>query len=705
MNWFYDDFCWFMHKLYKKNNFIITLPWIIRQLFLIFIFNYSSLLATAIIIKPFFTSLLVITMASYINSKTKNINSFILMNNFLTFFYTVILINQFFLIQDGNAYEIIIFKWISLGSLDINFSGFFDTLTFVMLSIITCVSSLVQYYAQIYMKEDPHIARFQSFLLLFTFFMIVLVTSGNFIQLFTGWEGVGICSYLLINFWHTRIQANKAAIKAVLVNRIGDTALAISIFLVFSNFQTLDFSVLSTLITNTSDSAANLLIDINTIALFIFIGCMGKSAQIGLHTWLPDAMEGPTPVSALLHAATMVTAGVFLLIRSSFIFQEATLILPFITIIGALTTFLAASTAIFQNDIKKVIAYSTCSQLGYMIMSCGLGCFNGAIFHLYNHAFFKALLFLTAGSIIHSLDNEQDLRKMGGLLNLLPFSYCMMLIGSLALMGFPFLSGYYSKEFILEIAFSKYTIPGWFAFWLGTLSSSCTAFYSIRSLILIFFNETNSHKKIITSIHDAPFEMRLSLIILSFLSIVSGFLSKDFFIGLGSPFWSNSITIYPINYYNFVNAEFLPFKYKLIPLVFSGVGSILSFAFYLVLLKNTKTYNYNTIYNFFSRKWFFDSLYNDLIIKKSLNFGYIVTHKLVDRGFFEIIAISGLPAKQFAIFDLFKQTQKGHPYHYYLFFISGTLFIYLFIGFFIFLQMDVIFILLLVIISRVNTVY
>jgi len=323
-----------------------------------------------------------------------------------------------------------------------------------MLIVVTLISSLVHLYSTEYMSHDPHLTRFMSYLSLFTFFMLILITANNFLQMFVGWEGVGLSSYLLINFWFTRIQANKSAIKAMLVNRVGDFFILLALFAIYFVFNSLDYDVVFSLVplmTTYQITIGNFLFSaIDLICLFLFLGAMGKSAQLGLHTWLPDAMEGPTPVSALIHAATMVTAGVFLLARCSFLFEFSPLVLNFIMLIGASTAFFASTTGLFQNDIKKVIAYSTCSQLGYMIFACGLSSYEVGIFHLSNHAFFKALLFLGAGSIIHAVSDEQDMRKMGGLKNLLPFSYSIMLIGSLALVGFPFLTGFYSKDLILE---------------------------------------------------------------------------------------------------------------------------------------------------------------------------------------------------------------------------------------------------------------
>ena len=343
--------------------------------------------------------------------------------------------------------------WIDSEMFSTSWGFMFDSLTVVMLVVVTCVSSLVHLYSTEYMGGDPHLPRFMSYLSLFTFFMIILVTADNFLQMFVGWEGVGLCSYLLINFWFARLQANKAAIKAMLVNRVGDFGLALGIFAIFLTFKSIDyatvFAAAPTVIGQTT-TFFNFEVDtLNLICLLLFVGAVGKSAQIGLHTWLPDAMEGPTPVSALIHAATMVTAGVFLLARCSPLFEYAPTALVVVTIMGAMTAFFAGTTGLLQNDLKRVIAYSTCSQLGYMVFACGLSGYSIGVFHLANHAFFKALLFLSAGSVIHAMGDEQDMRKMGGLVRVLPYTYAMFFIGSLALMGFPFLTGFYSKDVIL----------------------------------------------------------------------------------------------------------------------------------------------------------------------------------------------------------------------------------------------------------------
>jgi len=365
--------------------------------------------------------------------------------------------------------------WINSELLNADWGFLFDSLTVTMCCIVTFVSSLVHLYSTEYMAHDPHLSRFMSYLSLFTFFMLILVTADNYVQMFVGWEGVGLCSYLLINFWFTRIQANKAAIKAMVLNRIGDFGLVLGILIIFIKYKAVDYATvfaLTPLFVNHEFIFLNIsfnLIDI--IGFLLLIGAIGKSAQLGLHTWLPDAMEGPTPVSALIHAATMVTAGVFLIARSSPLFEYTPLILKIITVLGACTAFFAATVGLLQNDLKRVIAYSTCSQLGYMVFACGLSNYSVGVFHLSNHAFFKALLFLGAGSIIHAVADEQDMRKMGGLKNLVPFTYSMMVIGSLALIGFPFLTGFYSKDVILEVAYGKYTTEGHFSYVLGTVGA------------------------------------------------------------------------------------------------------------------------------------------------------------------------------------------------------------------------------------------
>lgn len=449
--------------------------------------------------------------------------------------------------------------WIYSDVLNVNWGLYCDNLTLSMLLLVTMVSALVHLYSMDYMTQDPHLPRFMSYLSLFTFFMFLLIVGDNFIILFLGWEGVGLCSYLLISFWYTRLQANKAAIKALIVNRIADLALTVGLAAIFFVFKTFDFHTIFSLapfFLKSSFYFFNYEIPVLTIICFLlFVGAMGKSAQIGLHTWLPDAMEGPTPVSALIHAATMVTAGVFLIIKCSPLFEYVPCILSIITFIGGTTAFFSATVGLFQNDIKKVIAYSTCSQLGYMIFACGLSNYHVGLFHLINHAFFKALLFLSAGAIIHSLSNEQDVRKFGALLSLLPFTSTMFLIGTLSLIGLPFLTGFYSKDLILELALTKYSLEGSFAYCLGIITAFFTSFYSFRLFYMTFLYQNNSFRQVIKHVHELPVKMAFSLGMLSLGSIFFGYLAKDLLVGLGTNFWNESIFILPAHN-NQLEAEF-----------------------------------------------------------------------------------------------------------------------------------------------------
>ena len=575
--------------------------------------------------------------------------------------------------------------WIIAGSFKLYWDFVFDSLTVIMLVVVLTISTVVHIYSISYMSHDPHINRFMSYLSLFTFFMIILVTANNYIQMFVGWEGVGLCSYLLINFWYTRIQANKAAIKAMLVNRVGDINIIFAIVTIFFVFKSVDYSTVFALAYNFVNSTINIfnynIPVLNLICIFIFIGAVGKSAQVGLHVWLPDAMEGPTPVSALIHAATMVTAGIFVICRSSFIFEYAPIALTIVTIIGAITTFYAASIGLVQNDLKKVIAYSTCSQLGYMIFACGISGYNISIYHLANHAFFKALLFLSAGSVIHAMNDEQDMRKMGGLLKILPFTYAMFLIGSFALLGFPFLSGYYSKDLILELSFATFTIPGHFAYILGTFAAFFTAFYSIRLLILTFITKTNAYKQIINKAHDAPLLLGLPLLILSIFSIFIGYFSKDMIVGLGSTFWGNSLNILFENN-QMIDAEFLPFIIKIFPILSATSGLILACLLYTNFTKYlnylTKNNLFRNIYLFLNKKWFIDKLYSEVIYQKILYISYNPLYSVFDKGIYNILGPRLLTDLLEKLSKNSSEIQSGFFYHYALIFlISLTLIIIL----------------------------
>jgi len=578
--------------------------------------------------------------------------------------------------------------WFDSEYLCANWGFQFDSLTVIMLIVVTFISTLVHLYSTEYMSHDPHLPRFMSYLSLFTFFMLILVTADNFIQLFVGWEGVGLCSYLLINFWFTRIQANKAAIKAMIVNRVGDFGLALGIFAIYITFNSVEYSTVFALVPLFEQDYLNFLgfnVHLLTlIGVLLFIGAVGKSAQLGLHTWLPDAMEGPTPVSALIHAATMVTAGVFLLARCSPIFEYAPAALFVVTIVGAMTAFFAATTGLLQNDLKRVIAYSTCSQLGYMIFACGLSNYSVGVFHLANHAFFKALLFLGAGSVIHAVADEQDMRRMGGLRRLVPFTFAVMSIGSFALMGFPFLTGFYSKDVILEVAFGKYTNAGHFAYWLGTFAAFFTAFYSMRLSYLTFLSKPNGFKTVIIGAHDSSIRMALPLFILAFPSIFIGYLSRDLFIGLGTGFWNNAIFIFPNNL-NIIDAEFAPSFFKLLPVCLSICGASFALFFYTFMSKDLYLLKTSImgrkLYNFLNRKWFFDKFYNEFINQNFLHFGYHVSYKTIDRGLIEMMGPFGLSNTVYKKSILLASLQTGNVYSYILWIFIALLFVIISVDF------------------------
>ena len=568
--------------------------------------------------------------------------------------------------------------WISSGILNIDWGFMFDSLTVLMCIVVTFISFLVHLYSAEYMSHDPHLPRFMSYLSLFTFFMLLLVTADNFAQMFVGWEGVGLCSYLLINFWFTRIQANKAAIKAMFLNRIGDFCLLMGIFLIFVHYKAVDYatvSVLTPFFTHKVVSFLNLNVHLLTVVgILLFFGAVGKSAQLGLHTWLPDAMEGPTPVSALIHAATMVTAGVFLIARSSFIYEYVLNVLEYISLIGALTAFFASTIGLMQNDLKRVIAYSTCSQLGYMVFSCGLSNYSASIFHLTNHAFFKALLFLGAGSVIHAVADEQDMRKMGGLKRLVPFTYSMIVIGSLALIGFPFLTGFYSKDLILEMAYGKYTFIGYFSYLLGVIGAFFTAFYSTRLIYLTFVSKPNGYKKVICYAFDSKFYVCFALGVLAVPSILVGYYTKDMLVGVGSCFFETALYINANNISAF-DAEFIPIFYKTFPIKFSLLGVISAFFFYRfqssMLFKLKISQTGKKIYNFLNKKWFFDKIYNECFGQFFFKFGYSISYKFVDRGVFEILGPTGLSMLALKIGSYLHRMQTGFIYHYTLSILIG----------------------------------
>nr|AJF36674.1 NADH dehydrogenase subunit 5 [Gefionella okellyi] len=603
---------------------------------------------------------------------------------FITTLLTYIMFYQIIILQIPNT--IITFKWFNTGLISVYWGFTFNSFSILMLTIVNTISLLVHIYSLEYMANDPHKNRFFAYLSLFTFLMLILVTGNNLIQTFVGWEGVGISSYLLISFWYTRIQANKSAIKAIIVNKIGDSAFLIGMFGIHYLFKTFNYDTIFSLIylyDNTYISILNYNINILTfLCLFFFLGAMGKSAQIILHTWLPDAMEGPTPVSALIHAATMVTAGVFLIIKLSVIIEFSSVTLIIITIIGAMTSFFASIVAIAQNDLKRIIAYSTCSQLGYMFFVCGISSYNVGAFHLFNHAFFKALLFLSAGNIIHALNDEQDIRKMGGLNYVLPITYTFVFIGSLALMGIPFLTGFYSKDVIIELAYSNFKISSFFAYWLGTLSAFFTAFYSFRLMYYVFFNDPRNSKVLYTFSYEPSYYMLIPCFILVFLSIFIGYLTKDMMIGMGTNFWNNSIYIKPTNLL-IIESEFLNTYIKNIPVIFSICGFFISLIIYRLckklLTRLVLTENGKFLYLYLNKKWFFDSFYNFFIIKYILKIGYFITFKLLDKGFIELIGPDGLIKTFLHLSKKLSSLHTGQIYHYAFIVFTGLLFILLFI--------------------------
>lgn len=578
----------------------------------------------------------------------------------------------------GSPVYIRLSTWVSSEVLLINWGFLFDSLTVVMCVVVTFVSFLVHLYSIEYMSHDPHLPRFMSYLSLFTFFMLILVTADNYIQMFLGWEGVGLSSYLLINFWFTRIQANKAAIKAMIMNRIGDFSLIIGILIIFVNFRSVDYATIAVLTPLFKSQTFNFLnLEFNLLTLvgvFLFIGAIGKSAQLGLHTWLPDAMEGPTPVSALIHAATMVTAGVFLIARSSFIYEYAPNALKFVSILGAATAFFASTVGLLQNDLKRVIAYSTCSQLGYMVFSCGLSDYSAGVFHLANHAVFKALLFLGAGAIIHAVNDEQDMRKMGGLKNLLPFTYSVMSIGSLALIGFPFLAGFYSKDLILELAYGKFTPISHFSYFLGTFGAFLTAFYSTRLLCLTFLVKPNGYKTVIGFAQETFSYIFIALCLLALPSIFIGFYTKDMIVGVGSDFFGTAIYNNPKELHVF-DGEFIVFFYKILPVLLSILGATLSFVLYRfqphILFQLKTSFFGRKIYNFLNKKWFFDKIYNECFGQFFFKFGYSVSYKLIDRAAFEIMGPTGLSSVALKAAHQLHKSQTGSLYHYLLVILTG----------------------------------
>src|SRR5271166_1887773 len=536
----------------------------------------------------------------------------------------------FFQVAEGAGAHIPVANWFTSGKLAVDWALRIDTLTAVMLVVVTTVSFLVHAYSVGYMAEDPSRPRFFAYLSLFTFSMLMLVTADNLVQLFFGWEGVGLCSYLLIGYWYDRPSANAAAIKAFIVNRIGDLFFAVGIALVFLKFGSIEFSTIFPAVAQHQADTYSVLGGtfpaFEVIGVLLFIGAMGKSAQIGLHVWLPDAMEGPTPVSALIHAATMVTAGVFLVARMSPLYNFAPFALGLVTFIGASTALFAATVGCAQNDIKRVIAYSTCSQLGYMFVAAGVGVYQASIFHLITHAFFKALLFLGAGSVIHAMSDEQDMRKMGGIWKLIPATYVVMWVGNLALAGvFPF-AGYYSKDAIINAAYAAGTGIGGYGFVCTVAAAFLTGFYSWRLLIMTFHGKPRADHHVMEHVHESPAVMLVPLFVLAAGALVAGFVLQSAFIGEGSQeFWAGSIVNAPDNH-TLARMEHLPLWVEAAPTVVGLLGIAAAYIMYMAfpLLPMQLATTFRGIYLFLLNKWYFDELYDAVLVQPMLRLARVL---------------------------------------------------------------------------------
>lgn len=589
---------------------------------------------------------------------------------------TILAIVSFFEVGLNNIpVTIHLFRWIDIETLNANWAFNFDSLTVSMLIPVLIVSSLVHVYSIGYMSHDPHNQRFFSYLSLFTFMMIILVTANNFLLMFVGWEGVGICSYLLVSFWFTRIAANQSSMSAFLTNRVGDCFLTIGMFAILWSFGNVDYYTVFSLAPYYNENV------ITIVGICLLIGAMAKSSQVGLHVWLPMAMEGPTPVSALIHAATMVTAGVYLLMRASPLIEYSSTVLILCLWIGAITTVFSSLIGLFQQDIKKVIAYSTMSQLGMMVIAVGLSSYNIALFHLVNHAFYKGLLFLGAGAVIHAVADNQDFRKYGGLIHYLPLTYSVMLIASLSLVAIPFMTGFYSKDFILESAYGQYQLSSIVVYFVATVGAMFTTLYSVKVLYLTFMTNPNgpliNYKKSHAA-HEGDIFMSLPLIILAIFSIFFGYITKDIFIGLGSNFFSdNSLFIHPLHEI-MLDTEFaVPTLFKLLPLFFTislSIISIIFTEFYPKLLVNFKlsSLGYN-IFSFFNQRFLVELFYNKYVSGVVLKLGGQTT-KVMDKGSVEIFGPYGLERKLTEISKSINSLSTGLVTAYALYILIGLIF-------------------------------
>jgi len=570
---------------------------------------------------------------------------------------------------DHHAVTIPLLTWIKSGTIDVSWSLRFDTLTAVMMIVVTWVSFMVHVYSVGYMSHDHSIPRFMSYLSLFTFAMLMLVTADNLLQMFFGWEGVGVASYLLIGFWFEKPSACAAAIKAFVVNRVGDFGFALGIFGVYFMFDTISFDAIFA----GAPAKANDVVTffgvqwhaITICCLLLFVGAMGKSAQLGLHTCLPDAMEGPTPVSALIHAATMVTAGVFMVSRMSPLFEYSDTALTVVTLVGAATAFFAATVGCVQNDIKRVIAYSTCSQLGYMFFAIGVSAYQAAVFHLMTHAFFKALLFLGAGSVIHAMSDEQDIRRMGGIWKHVKLTWALMWIGSLALAGVPFFAGYYSKDTILEAAFASHSFAGQLAYWMGIAAAFMTAFYSWRLLILTFHGKPRADEHVMAHVHESPAVMVLPLMVLSVGALFSGWLGYDMFVGHDREhFWSGAIKVLE-SHPALEHAHHLDQWVGLLPTIVGVAGITLAYILYMFVpsIPGALARTFSGLYQFLLNKWYFDELYHAVFVKPALALGRGFW-KGGDGALIDGVGPDGVASATNVIAKKVAKLQSGYLYHY-----------------------------------------
>ena len=577
----------------------------------------------------------------------------------------------FFLVGFGDTEleRVQVLPWFASGTLAVDWAFRIDSLTVVMLVVVTTVSALVHIYSIGYMAHDPYRPRFFAYLSFFTFAMLSLVTADNLVQMFFGWEGVGLASYLLIGFWFTRPAANAAAIKAFIVNRIGDFGFALGIFGVFMVFNSVE---LETIFANAPSVAGTTfhflsweLDTMTVLCLLLFMGAMGKSAQFLLHTWLPDAMEGPTPVSALIHAATMVTAGVFMVARLSPLYEFAPTALAFVTFIGATTAFFAATIGLVQNDIKRVVAYSTCSQLGYMFAALGVGAYSVGIFHLFTHAFFKALLFLGAGSVIHAMSDEQDMRKMGGLRTHLPVTYWMMIAGSLALTGFPLTAGYYSKDAIIEATFASNNPAAAYAFVLTVAAAALTAFYSWRLIFMTFHGRSRVSASVMRHMHESPPVMTVPLMVLALGALAAGFVFANTFIGEHSEeFWKVGLFFAPGNHI-IEEIHHSPFGVKMLPFLAMALGTVIAVHFYLIdpEVPRQLAQRHHWLYRFLLNKWYFDELYDYLFVRPTMWLGRFLWLK-GDGWLIDGFGPDGVSARVLDVTARVVRVQTGYLYHY-----------------------------------------